>query len=151
MPDPIRMLKDDHKKVKGLFDEFETADGRSKRRIVDEAIMELEIHAAIEEEIFYPGVMKAAGEEIMAEAEEEHHVAKVLMDEIKQLEPGDVHYDAKVMVLAENVKHHIKEEENEMLPKAKEVDKATLEWLGEQMESRKQELMKTMSANAKSR
>ena len=144
MPDPIAMLKADHKKVKGLFSEFEKADGRSKRRIVNEAIMELEIHAAIEEEIFYPGVQKAAGEEIMAEAEEEHHVAKVLMAEIKKLEPGDVHYDAKFMVLSENVKHHIQEEEKEMLPKAEKVGKNVLDELGARMESRKQELMKTM-------
>lgn len=149
MPDPIAMLKEDHKKVKQLFSEFEKADGRSKRRIVNEAILELEVHAAIEEEIFYPGVMKAAGEEIMAEAEEEHHVAKVLMEEIKNCEPSDVHYDAKFTVLAENVKHHIQEEEKEMLPKASKIGKDTLERLGEQMMTRKQQLMKDMKATAR--
>ncbi|MEX1103854.1 MAG: hemerythrin domain-containing protein, partial [Dehalococcoidia bacterium] len=105
MPDPITLLKEDHKKVKDLFAQFEKADGRSKQRIVNEALMELEVHAAIEEEIFYPGVAKATGEEIMAEAEEEHHVAKVLMAEIRECDPSDVHYDAKFMVLSENVKH----------------------------------------------
>lgn len=149
MPDPIAMLKEDHKKVKDLFAQFEKADGRSKQRIVNEALMELDIHAAIEEEIFYPGVAKVSGEEIMAEAEEEHHVAKVLIAEIRKLDPSDVHYDAKFMVLSENVKHHIQEEEKEMLPKSKDVGKDVLEKLGEQMMTRKEQLMKEMKSTAK--
>lgn len=149
MPDPITMLKEDHKKVKGLFADFEKADGRNKQRIVNEALLELEVHAALEEEIFYPGVAKAAGEEIMAEAEEEHHVAKVLISEIRECDPSDIHYDAKFMVLAENVKHHIEEEEKEMLPKTKDVGKDVLAQLGEQMATRKQQLLKEMKATAR--
>lgn len=149
MPDPVKMLKDDHAEVKKLFAEFEKADGRSKTRIVNEAIMELEIHAMIEEEIFYPAIEKATKEEdMMAEAEEEHHVAKMLMEEIKSLDRSSdsTTYDAKFTVLAENVKHHIKEEETEMLPKAKDLGKEKLEELGRQMEERKMALKKEMSS-----
>ena len=147
--DPIKLLKEDHTKVKGLFKEFEEADGRSQKRIAKEAIMELEVHAQIEEEIFYPAFLKQVKDEmITAEAEEEHHVAEQLMAEIKQmLDSGqtDVHFEAKFTVLAENVRHHIEEEEKEMLPKAqKQMDKELLQQLGEQMAERKEQLMSEM-------
>ena len=142
MTDPIKLLKDDHKKVKALFAEFESADGRSKRRIASEAIMELDVHAAIEEEIFYPAMRKELKDEfVLAEAEEEHHVVHVLIAELKRMEKADVHFDAKFTVLAENVKHHIEEEETEMLSKAAKADRALLDRLGEQMAARKAELM----------
>lgn len=144
--DPIKLLKQDHKEVKDLFKEFESADGRSKRRIANEAMMELEIHAAIEEEIFYPAVQKATKDALlMAEAEEEHHVAKNLIAELKQMPSMDVHFEAKFTVLAENVRHHIKEEEDEMLPKAAKMEKAELERLGDQMMERKEALKREMS------
>lgn len=149
--DAIKLLKDDHKKVKELFSEFEKADGRSKKRIAKETLLELEVHAKIEEEIFYPKFLEMVkDEEIAAEAEEEHHVAEVLMEEIKQMLESsntDVHFDAKYTVLAENVKHHIQEEEKEMLPKAeKKMDKEMLMQLGEEMSQRKEQLKKEMSA-----
>lgn len=144
--DPIKLLKDDHNEVKKLFKEFEGADGRSRKRIANEAIMMLEAHAQIEEEIFYPAFLKASKEKLIAaEAEEEHHVAEQLMTELKEmLNNGqtDVHFEAKFTVLAENVKHHIEEEEKEMLPKAqKEMEKDLLKKLGEQMAQRKEELI----------
>jgi hemerythrin-like domain-containing protein len=148
MPDPIKMLKDDHEAVKKLFTEFETADGRSKSRIVKEAIQELTIHNEIEENIFYPAFEKASGEEgLVAEAEQEHAVAEALMEELKGMDrSGDeVHYDAKFTVMAENVKHHIQEEEKEMLPQAKKVMKDQLEALGEQMQKMKDQMKKEMS------
>jgi len=148
MPDPVKMLKDDHAQVKRLFAEFEKADGRSKTRIVNEAIMELEIHTTIEEEIFYPAMQTERGtEDMLAEAEEEHHVAKMLIEEIKGLDRSSdsTTYDAKFTVLAENVKHHISEEETEMLPKAKELGKEKLDDLGRQMEERKMALKKEMA------
>ncbi|MCC6381115.1 MAG: hemerythrin domain-containing protein [Dehalococcoidia bacterium] len=142
MPDPVKMLKDDHNKVKGLFSEFESADGRSKMRIAKEAMTELEIHTKLEEEIFYPAMQRALKEEeLMAEAEEEHHVAKVLIKELEAMERADVHFDAKFTVLAENVKHHIKEEESEMLPKASKIDRTELDRLGEEMQARREQLM----------
>lgn len=148
--DAITLLKDDHRKVERLFSEFEQADGRSKKRIAKETILELEVHAKIEEELFYPKFLETVKDEmIAAEAEEEHHVAETVMDELKQMLQApstDVHFDAKYMVLAENVKHHIQEEEKEMLPKAqKKMSKEMLMELGEQMSQRKERLMKEMS------
>lgn len=146
MPDPVKMLVDDHTEVKKLFAEFEKADGRSKTRIVNEAITDLEIHAAIEEEIFYPALERnRANRDMMAEAEEEHHVAKMLMAEIKRLDRSSdsATYDAKFTVLAENVRHHIKEEETEMLPKAKDLGKSELDELGTRMEEMKARMKKS--------
>ena len=115
------LLKKDHETVKELFDKFEKAGGRpAKVKIVEQALVELKIHAAIEEEIFYPAVRKPVGKDIMNEADEEHHVAKVLIAELEGMNGREDHYDAKFTVLSENVRHHIKEEENEVFPKAKD-------------------------------
>ena len=138
----IAMLKADHKVVKGLFDEFENASGKAaKRKIVAKALLELKLHAALEEEIFYAAVRKKVGKDIMNEADEEHHVAKLLIAELESMNGSEDHWDAKFTVLSENVKHHIKEEEGDMLPKAKEV-KIDFEALGAQMMARKQDLLK---------
>jgi hemerythrin-like domain-containing protein len=137
----VSLLKEDHKKVKKLFDQFEAAKGvPARRKIVREALTELKVHAAIEEEIFYPAVRKAIGKEIMNEADEEHHVAKLLIAELDTMKGTESHFDAKFLVLAENVRHHIKEEENEMLPKAKGV-KVDFETLAAQMQTRKERLL----------
>ena len=144
MPDPVKLLKQDHTEVKRLFDEFESADGRSKARIASEALTELEVHADIEEEIFYPAISELGGtESMLAEAEQEHHVAHVLIDELRRMQRADdaTTYDAKFTVLMENVRHHIKEEESEMLPEAGKVGKDALESIGSQMENRKQALL----------
>src|SRR5688500_15841941 len=137
----VALLKEDHDRVKALFDDFESAKSRpAKRKIVREALTELKVHAAIEEEIFYPAVRKAVGKEIMNEADEEHHVAKVLIAELDSMKGSESHFDAKFIVLAENVRHHIKEEENEMLPKAKGV-KIDFDVLAEKMQRRKERLL----------
>ena len=137
----VSLLKEDHDRVKRLFDQFETAKGRpSKKKIVREALTELKVHAAIEEEIFYPAVRKAIGKEIMNEADEEHHVAKLLIAELDSMNGSESHFEAKFVVLAENVRHHIKEEENEMLPKAKGV-KLDFDALAEKMKRRKERLL----------
>src|SRR3954451_11241496 len=119
-PNPaVALLKDDHDRVKALFDRFEAAKGRAaKLKVVREAVTELKVHAAVEEEIFYPTVRKAVGKDIMNEADEEHHVAKLLVAELDRMDGSESHFDAKFLVLAENVRHHIREEENEMVPKA---------------------------------
>src|SRR6478735_4673273 len=133
----VALLKEDHDRVKELFDRFEAAKTRSaKVKIVRAALTELKVHAAIEEELFYPAVRKAIGKEIMNEADEEHHVAKLLIAELDSMRGSESHFDAKFMVLAENVRHHIKEEENEMLPKAKVV-KLDFDGLAEEMKRRK--------------
>jgi len=139
--DAISLLKRDHDTVKVLFDRFEKADGAADRRkIVTQAITELKMHAALEEEIFYPAVRKKVGEKVMNEADEEHHVAKVLIAELEKMDGRDEHYSAKFTVLAENVRHHIKEEEGEMLPQARSLD-IDFEELGQQMLRRKNELL----------
>ncbi len=136
----IAILKKDHQTVKDLFDKFEKAESATqKEKIITEAVQELKIHAVIEEEIFYPTVRKHVGADIMNEADEEHHVARVLIAELDSGGRGNDHRDAKFTVLAESVRHHIKEEENEMLPKAKEVH-IDFEALGQRMLERKSEL-----------
>jgi len=139
--DAIGLLKQDHDRVKELFDAFEKAESQpAKAKIAEQAITELKAHAALEEELFYPAVRKKVGKDLMNEADEEHHVAKVLIAELEVIPSRDDHYNAKFTVLAENVRHHIKEEENEVLPKAKEAN-IDFKALGELMLRRKQELL----------
>ena len=136
----VSLLKEDHERVKELFDQFTAARSRTaKTRIVRAALAELKVHAAIEEELFYPAVRRPIGKEIMNEADEEHHVAKLLIAELDAMDGSESHFDAKFHVLAENVRHHIKEEENEMLPKAKGV-KLDFAALAEKMQRRKEKL-----------
>ncbi|MDT3776639.1 hemerythrin domain-containing protein [Nitrospira sp. MA-1] len=136
------MLRKDHKKVKGLFRKFEKTDNaREKQEIVDMVVTELEIHAELEEKIIYPAVRsKMNDEDLMDEAIEEHHVVHGVIGELKKMKPGDQRYDAKVTVLGELCKHHIQEEEEEMLPKA---EKRDIDWDGlhQQVMKRKNQLM----------
>jgi hypothetical protein len=106
----IVLLKADHKKGKGLFDQFEDAkDRKTKTTIVRKTLEELSIHAILEEETFHPSIRKKIDndEGMMNEADEEHHVAKVLIAELDAMNGSESHYDAKFSVLAENVRHHI--------------------------------------------
>jgi hemerythrin-like domain-containing protein len=143
--DAVKLLKDDHKKVKDLFRQFEkarTAD--RKKKIAEEAMHELEIHAEVEEEIFYPAAKAKAdkeGKELVAEAVEEHHVVKMLIGELQAMPEVNEQYEAKFTVLIENVEHHIEEEEKEMLPDAKKTLGKETETLGDQMQARKEQLM----------
>jgi hemerythrin-like domain-containing protein len=137
----VALLKEDHDRVKELFDRFEEARTRpAKLKIVRAALVELKVHAAIEEELFYPAVRKPVGKEIMNEADEEHHVAKLLIAELDAMDGSESHFDAKFKVLAENVRHHIEEEEGEMLPKAQKV-KLDFVALAEKMTARKEKLL----------
>jgi len=133
----VELLRQDHEKVKKMFSEFESSKDSS---IIDEAIKELLIHSAIEEEIFYPEARRVVGdEELMDEALEEHHVVALLIDELAGGKGGE-RRDAKFLVLTEAVKHHIEEEESEMLPKI-EHSELDVEELGARMLERKEELM----------
>ncbi|HZO28996.1 MAG TPA: hemerythrin domain-containing protein, partial [Chloroflexota bacterium] len=120
--DAVKLLKDDHKKVKELFRQFEKARSTDRKKVIaEEAMHELEVHAEIEEEIFYPAAKAKAdaeGKELVAEAVEEHHVVKVLIGELKSMREVNEQFEAKFTVLIENVEHHIEEEEKEMLPDA---------------------------------
>jgi hypothetical protein len=138
----ISILIKDHDTVKDLFDRFEKAESTAeKEKIIAQALSELKIHAVIEEEIFYPAVRKHVGKDLMNEADEEHHVARVLIAELDRDGRGNDHRNAKFTVLAESVRHHINEEEGEMLPKAKGVE-LDFEALGQRMLARKRELQK---------
>ncbi len=136
------LLKKDHKKVSAIFSKWEESEDDTERAtLMQQAILELKVHTALEEELFYPEVRKALEEdaELLDEAEEEHHVAKVLIEEIEEigLEGDGAH--AKFQVLAENVRHHIKEEEGEMFPKIEDEDFNAE--LVDQLMERKQALM----------
>ncbi|MGI8745829.1 MAG: hemerythrin domain-containing protein [Bryobacteraceae bacterium] len=135
------MLKDDHDRVKKLFDEFESAKARpAKKKIAAQTLTELKLHAALEEDIFYAAVRKKIEKKVMNEADEEHHVAKVLIAELEAMNGAEDHYDAKYQVLSENVRHHIKEEESDMLPKARGLN-IDYDQLGEQMRRHKRQLL----------
>ena len=144
------MLREDHKKVKGLFEEFEQAeDATTKQRIVETALTELEVHSKLEEELIYPTIRaEIDDDDLMDEALEEHHVVHGLLGELKKMKPSDERYDAKFTVLAENVRHHIKEEESEMFPKAEDCE---IDWeaLCSQVVKRKEQLTAKTSATSK--
>jgi hypothetical protein len=150
--DALTLIRQDHQEVQELFKRFEnSSDQREKQRIAEQALMELDVHATVEEEIFYPSMRRMnQGEsetsEMMNEAEEEHHVAEMLIDELRAMRQVDDRFEAKFKVLAEAVKHHIQEEESEMLPKAAEVGRDRLETIGEEMAERKMELMEIMES-----
>jgi hemerythrin superfamily protein len=144
------MLRQDHKKVKGLVEEFEQAeDAKAKQRIVETALAALEVHATLEEELIYPAIrLEIDDDDLMDEALEEHHVVHGLMGELKKMKPSDDRYDAKFTVLAENCKQHIKQEESEMFPKAEDCD-INWEELSSQVAKRKEQLMAKTSATSK--
>ena len=148
-PDAVTLLKDDHKKVADLFEQFEEAsgDGR-KQKLALEICKELTIHAKIEEEIFYPACEGKVDEDDLKEAYVEHDGAKVLIAEIEAGQPSDEFYDAKVKVLSEQIVHHVEEEEKRLVGIFSQAKKAGLdmEALGTQLAARKAELLKEIGS-----
>lgn len=141
--DAITMLKDDHKTVEQLFKRFEKAGERAhveKRQIVDRIIEELSVHAAVEEQLFYP-VARATvpdTDDVALESLEEHHIVKWVLSELEKMAPEDERFDAKVTVLIENVRHHVQEEEQEFFPMVRdELGRSALSDLGEAMAAAK--------------
>jgi hemerythrin superfamily protein len=125
-PDAIALIKAEHREVEELFRRFERAgDGaaKQKRKLVDQMIVDLSQHAAIEEQVLYPWVREyiEGGDDEALEALEEHHVEKWLLWELEDLDPRDERFDAKVSVMMENVRHHVKEEESELLVHVRDV------------------------------
>jgi hemerythrin superfamily protein len=142
MPNATQMIRQDHKKVEGLFKKFEQTKGsQAKRRLAENAMAELEVHAALEEEIFYPAVKNEVddGSSMVQEAIEEHQTVKQLIGELKRMEEADEEFESQFSQLMENVQHHVEEEESEMLPKVEESE-LDLNSLGQQMAQRKQEM-----------
>jgi iron-sulfur cluster repair protein YtfE (RIC family) len=152
--DAVQLLTDDHKKVKKLFKDFERIkdqDGAAEEKsaLVQQICMELTIHTKVEEEIFYPVVRESMDEEaLMDEADVEHAGAKALIQQLEDMKPEDDHYDAKVTVLGEYIDHHVKEEHEEMFPKAKKAKVDMIE-LGARIAERKAELQGQTSATAR--
>jgi len=145
--DAVELLKADHRQVEDWFEEFEKTRSDSKKAdLADKICTALKVHAMIEEEIFYPAFIEATGDEDMHhEAVVEHDGAKKLIAEIEASSPEDEYYDAKVTVLSEMIKHHVKEEEQRdgMFAEARKSD-MDLVALGEQLAQRKDELMASM-------
>jgi hemerythrin superfamily protein len=145
--DAIDLLKEDHAAVDALFKQFEklarSGEDADKSGCVAQICEALTIHAKIEEEIFYPAVRAAIEEiDVMDEAEVEHEGIKRLVAELEEMSPDEDLYDAKVTVLAEYVKHHVREEEHEMFPKVKKAKVDTVR-LGAQLSRQKEELKKS--------
>jgi hemerythrin superfamily protein len=141
------LLKEDHDRVKELFDEFRDCgddDRQKKQQLFRQIADALEVHAEIEERIFYPAVRSIHtedAEEITLEAFEEHKIVKALIGQIESLPKGDERKNAKMKVLMESVEHHIEEEEDDMFGEADELGDEKLDELGERMQSLKADLM----------
>lgn len=144
----FELLKQDHKKVSGIFEKLEPTTERAEKtreELFTQLKQELTVHTTIEEQIFYPAIKDAdETHEITLEALEEHAVVKQLLSEL-DADPKDTEeWKAKLTVLKENVEHHVEEEETEMFPKAKKVlSEEQIEQLGARMEAAKQQQTKT--------
>jgi iron-sulfur cluster repair protein YtfE (RIC family) len=146
----MELLKQDHEMVKQLFSSISQSSEKEQddEEIFDQIRSALEIHAMIEEEIFYPAVAQAqskqAKEEVQ-EAKREHTQVKKLLGEMENLEPEDENWEMKLKELQQDVEHHVREEEGELFPEARKVlPQDELTRLGEQLAARKQELEKSM-------
>ena len=148
--DAIALLKQDHRTVEELFAQFEKASGEGrKQKLAQQICLELSVHAAIEEEIFYPACEGKVEEELLKEAYVEHDGAKVLIAEILSGDGrGDDFFDAKVKVLQEQIEHHVEEEEKRMEGMFSQARKAGLDMdsLGVQLAERKAELTSSFEA-----
>ena len=147
--DAVALLKADHRQVEQWFSQFEkTKSAGKKQQLASNICAALTVHTSIEEEIFYPAFLEETGDKDMHhEAIVEHAGAKALIAEIQGMSPGDDYFDAKVTVLSEMIKHHVKEEEQPggMFAEAKKSD-MDLRSLGEQLMERKRELQATAKA-----
>lgn len=143
--DALELLEKDHRTVDALFKRYERLGEKEgeKREVLDQICRELTVHAAIEEEIFYPEARDAIGErdeELLDEATVEHASLKALVSQLENGGGGDDLVDARVKVLSEYVKHHVKEEEDELFPKLRKAKSLDLEALGQRLLERKTEL-----------
>lgn len=143
--DATALLRADHKRVSGLFADYDATNSTAKKkRLVEQICQELSVHAQVEEELFYPAVKEALEDhELVPEAVVEHATLKDLIAQVEGVEPDGEMFDARIKVLSEYVKHHVKEEQNEIFPKVKSSD-LDLAALGAQIAERKTELMQAM-------
>jgi hypothetical protein len=146
-PLAITLLKQDHREVEGWFDEYEQLEAEGdKLALFQKIALALKVHTRLEEEIFYPEERGDVEEDMLDEAYVEHDGAKKLIAEIEAMRPGDEFYDAKVKVLGEYIKHHVKEEEQAggIFAQAKKGDE-DLDAMGERIKALKTELMAELS------
>jgi Hemerythrin HHE cation binding domain len=144
----FELLEQDHREVEEMFDEFDEVkdDDDRKAELAEKICLSLKVHAQIEEEIFYPQAREATNDnDLLDEAVVEHATVKNLIAEIEEMEVGDNLYDAKIRVLGEMVKQHIKEEEDELFPEVQSA-KVDIDALGKELVERKEELMSEMQA-----
>ena len=145
--DAIALLKQDHRTVSALFEEFEKAEEEEQSAIAQRVCQLLTVHATIEEELLYPAAKEAFEDEedddLVNEAEVEHGSAKELIAKIEGMTSDDEHFKATVKVLGEYIKHHVKEEENELFPELKKTE-LDLKELGGRLADRKFALMEQM-------
>lgn len=153
LPLALELLTSDHRKVDQLFerfDEMKEQEDDSRVAIAQRVCSEITIHAQVEEDLFYPWLRENLDDsDLVAEAEVEHATAKQLIAEILPVGEPDEAYDAKVKVLGEYIRHHVREEENEIFPKVRE-EQDELDELGQEMASRKAELMEEMGISEES-
>lgn len=140
--DATELLHADHELVSDLFAQYDKARSPTKKmQLVSQICAELTVHAQVEEEIFYPAVKQALKDKVLVpEATVEHATLKDLISQVEGVQPDGEMFDAKIKVLSEYVKHHVKEEENEIFPKAKST-KLDMAELGAQLAGRKQDLV----------
>jgi len=151
--DACDLLDADHRAVRKMFKEYEELTGsrarsaaQKKMDLAHQICHELTVHAQIEEEIFYPALRQAMKDtDLVAEAEVEHGSVKTLIAQIQEMQEADEMFDARVKVLGEYVDHHVKEERNEIFPKARAARKLDLMAMREELETRKEELMAEMA------
>jgi hemerythrin superfamily protein len=142
--DAITLLKQDHKTVEGLFKKFEKTGANAhvaQRDLAEKIIRELSVHAAIEEQVFYPAIREAVPdvEDTVLESLEEHHIVKWVTSELDSMQPDHERFRAKMTVLIENVRHHVEEEEHELFPEVrKAMGRKALAELGQAMEEAKE-------------
>ena len=154
--DACALLDADHRAVKQLFKNYDELAGSHARgapgkrlELARQICRELTVHAQIEEEIFYPALRNALREtDLLAEAEIEHQTAKELIAQLEQSDEADEMFDAKVKVLGEYIDHHVKEERNEIFPKARAARGLDLVAMREELQSRKDELVSEQEAAA---
>ncbi|HSH88525.1 MAG TPA: hemerythrin domain-containing protein [Ramlibacter sp.] len=154
--DACDLLDTDHKNVKKMFKEYEEMAGsrarsaaQKKMDLAMQICQELTVHAQVEEEIFYPRLREAIKDtDMLDEAEVEHQTAKDLIAQIQSAGEPDEMFDAKVKVLGEYIDHHVKEERNEIFPKARGARKLDLFGMRDEIEARKEELMAEMGTMA---
>lgn len=139
----IKMLKQQHRQVEKLFKQFEKAkSARPRQKAFDEIADKLAVHAAIEEQHFYPSVKRRATEDLLLEAVEEHLGVKRVIADMLDLEADDPIFEAKAKVLKDLVEHHVEEEEETLFPKVEKMVKAEeLDAIGEEMASTMEDLL----------